>query len=229
VTNDLSDDLYSTRDAGIGIGYPSCCREIALRVKKRNYNDPNGYYSFFNLDPWSTPDEIRRVYRQYIRVYHPDGEEPNDLLFHRTIWIGDTLLDPVRKENYDNTPEGSVFMDPEIMMQLKEVMSPEELKEVLEPVAHPPVAEDYIPIWDYFVIGKEKEGDQEFSQSWYKVLHEIAPQFKYSKTLRIVISERGKPSWIGPLGIVRIPRWFNHSFSNGVVLFQKLQGTETSE
>lgn len=228
MTNDHSDDLYSTRDEGIGVGYPSCSREIAIRVKKRNYNDPNGYYSFLNLDPWCEVPAIRKQYRNYVRKYHPEGDEPHQYKFERTVWVGQTLLDPIRKENYDNTPEGSVFLDPEVMMQLKEAMTPDEIKELLEPAQLSQSKEEYVPIWDYFVIGKELEGDKEFTQNWYKTLHEIAPQFNYTRTLRIVVSERGKPSWIGALGIARIPRWYKHSFSNGVVLFQELMKSEAA-
>jgi hypothetical protein len=116
-----------------GIGFPSCSRE--LDVRPVNTRDPGGYYAWLGLSPWATEAEIKERCRFLLRAYHPDGRAPDRELFERVEMMYRTLTDPVKKAEYDNTPEGTVPLDREVLEEMSRHMTPEQIKERVEQLA----------------------------------------------------------------------------------------------
>lgn len=91
-----------------GRGFPSST--TCLTRRPPNQNDPNGYYHAFGLDPDATDAEVRRAYRFLARRMHPDGSDPQPVLFHVVQHIFSILGDEKARYRYDSTPEDQAFI-----------------------------------------------------------------------------------------------------------------------
>jgi curved DNA-binding protein CbpA len=182
-----------------GFGYPSCNRALARRV--RNINDPNGYYAELGLLPWATKEEIKRALRDVYRRYHPDGLTPDSERFMRFQEIGAVLNDQLLKTRYDQTPEGQLFIDSEILSVIAEngigldVLAPFDDQEL----------EDKESFYDYYSEG-EDPFDMINAQQWYEALIKVAPMVGYTKSIRLFITEEREPVFAPLAGIIQIPR-----------------------
>ena len=62
----------------------------------------NDYYSIFGVNKDATKSEIKAAYRSLVKKHHPDtGGDKDNFLQIQLAW--ETLNDPVKKANYDNT------------------------------------------------------------------------------------------------------------------------------
>lgn len=196
-----------------GSGYPSCNRALARRV--RNVNDPNGYYAELGLLPWATQDEIKRALRDVYRRYHPDGLTPDSEKFMRFQEIGTVLNDQQLKMRYDQTPDGQLFIDSEILSVIAEagigldVLAPFDDHEL----------EDKESFYDYYSEG-EDPFDMINAQQWYEALLSVAPMVGYTKSIRLFITEEDKPVFAPQAGIIQIPRGWepNSGLAYGIML-----------
>lgn len=182
-----------------GVGFPSCNRALSRTV--RNVNDPNGYYAELGLLPWATQDEIKRALRDVYRRYHPDGLTPNTEKFMRFQEIAAVLNDPSMKVRYDQTPEGQVFIDSEILSIISEngidldVLAPFEDQQL----------DQGDSFYDYYSDG-EDPFDMINAQRWYEALIGVAPMVGYTKSIRLFITEEDEPIFAPLAGIIQIPR-----------------------
>jgi len=62
------------------------------------------YYKILGIDKTASPFEIKKAYRKKAKQYHPDLNPGKDTADHfiRLKRAHDTLLDPVKRENYDD-------------------------------------------------------------------------------------------------------------------------------
>lgn len=61
-------------------------------------------YAVLGLEPGATTAEIKRAYRRLARRYHPGinpGDRAAEALFHRIAEAYETLVDPLRRQQYD--------------------------------------------------------------------------------------------------------------------------------
>lgn len=60
------------------------------------------YYALLGIRRAASHDEIKRAWRQAMRLAHPDHADVYDAaLFHRLQEAGDTLLDPTKRRRHD--------------------------------------------------------------------------------------------------------------------------------
>src|SRR5215208_1416232 len=62
-------------------------------------------YAVLGLAPGASNAEIKRAYRRLARRYHPGinpGDQAAEALFHRITEAYETLVDPARRQQYDN-------------------------------------------------------------------------------------------------------------------------------
>ena len=154
-----------------GIGYPSCNRALAKNV--RNVNDRNGYYEELGLLPWATQEEIKRALREAYRRYHPDGLTPDQDKFMRFQEIGAVLTDPIMKMRYDQTPEGQLFIDSEVVSVMEK--SKIDIDMLIPPDDQ---MDERGQFYDYYSEG-EDPFDMINAQNWYDVVISVAPMFGY--------------------------------------------------
>lgn len=198
-------EWYSSEHSGWpGAGYPSCNRALAKIA--RNTRDSNGYYSELGLLPWATPDDIKRALRDVYKRYHPDGLTPDPEKFMRFQEIGAVLTDPDLKLRYDQTPEGQLFIDSQILAVIAgsgiglDALTPFRDDEL----------EDDEQFYDYYSEG-EDPFDLWNAQRWYEALVSVAPLCGYTKTIRLFITENDTPCVMRVAGIVQIPRGWEPS------------------
>ena len=114
--------------------------------------------------------------------------------------IGAVLTDPIMKMRYDQTPEGQLFID-------SEVVSVMEKSKIDIDMLIPP--DDQIDergqFYDYYSEG-EDPFDMINAQNWYEVVISVAPMFGYTKAIRLFITNGGKPVFAPQAGIIQIPR-----------------------
>lgn len=187
-----------------GVGYPSCNR--ALSRLTRNVNDPNGYYAELGLLPWASQDDIRRALRDVYKRYHPDGLTPDPDKFMRFQEIGDVLTDPDMKLRYDHTPEGQLFVDSHILAVIADAGIG---LDALTPFMDQEL-EDGERFYDYYSEG-EDPFDMLNAQKWYEALVSVAPIFRYTKAIRLFITESDMPVVSLKNGVVQIPRGWEPS------------------
>lgn len=157
-----------------GVGFPSTCRELAIRKTYRK--DPNGYFALLGLQPDASDLEIKRRCRKILAECHPDGVSPDFERFHRVEEIYRILGDPHQRARYEHTPEDNVFVDSEIMRQFAEALPPD--------FKLPPAPEVF---WSYYGDGYEK-GDRALAQDWYSVLIPVLAELRSSGTVVLVLS-----------------------------------------
>jgi len=205
------DTLYSSAESSfLGVGYPSCSREISL--VSPNNNDPNGYYRFLKLHPGASDRDIKKSIRTSYKQYHPEGWEPNEGLFIRTKEVAEVLLNPRLKVIYDSTPPGYLFSDSE--------------NKGCEVIDEIPIDEETQDNHYYHYFAFEPEVfDVELSQWWYETLVDVAPIFRYSRTVKVVLSNDQRPFFVETAGMFVIPRWWEPSTANAFALFSVLLGS----
>jgi len=196
-------------------GWPSSSKAIALRRRKRNTKDPNGYYETLGVPPWATPEEIKKAYRKLAKLVHPDSPENhcdlhsvfvplcsdckaikklNAELFRELQEIYDVLSDPKKREMYNRTPDGYHYIPPSeetqtfVMSQSGQVETTDLSDEVMEELNR---EFDWTPLefwrWDYYVHGDEQA---RLAASWYTLLLEEAwGTFGLSIELRLGLSD----------------------------------------
>lgn len=180
---------YRPRSVRSGVGFPTSSRELAPLPPNRK--DPSGYYAFLGLDPWASEREIKERCRYLLRLYHPDGQCPDRGLFERVEMMYRTLGDPVRKVQYDNTPEGQVMLDRELVQELRTKLTPEQIESLLVPD---------VTTWTYAAIdGVELDEDE--VDFWYRLLARVAWELGYQGTIRV---EFGSGPGDPPEGWVRV-------------------------
>lgn len=197
-------DTWSSRDSDApGVGFPSCCTDLA-RVP-RNVKDPSGYYRLLGLPPWADEAEVKRTCRKLLAQCHPDGEAPDLERFRRVEEIYRILSDPVRRVEYQRTPEGYRYVDSQVREELKGMafrhgMSPDEVREAFTTDADLAVSGGD---WDYFSKGYD-EGDRERSRRWYPHLIRVGAAIGYRAPIRLFLTD----TWgFEPRsGIVRVDR-----------------------
>ena len=64
------------------------------------------HYETLNVSKDATPDEIKKSYRKLVKEHHPDKTGGDDSKFKQISEAYETLSDPVKKEQYDNTSRG---------------------------------------------------------------------------------------------------------------------------
>lgn len=173
-----------------GAGFPSTCRELALRGTYRK--DPNGYYSLLGLKPDASDLEIKKKCRKILAECHPDGPNPNFDRFHRVEEIYRILVNPHHRARYEHTPEGSVFVDSEVYRQFAEML-PRDFEL--------PKREE--PFWSYYADGYE-QGDRALAQAWYRVLIPVLAELKPSGTVVLVLSRWATGRVVGQQ--IQVPR-----------------------
>jgi curved DNA-binding protein len=68
------------------------------------------YYSILGLARGASPDEIKRAYRKYASLYHPDKEGGSKAKFQELQQAYETLSDPNKRQQYDQPqPQGFHF------------------------------------------------------------------------------------------------------------------------
>ena len=67
-------------------------------------SDSKGFYSALELEPGSSPEDVKKAYRRLSLAYHPD-RNPNDssatAKFQKISEAYQVLEDPVKKQQYD--------------------------------------------------------------------------------------------------------------------------------
>lgn len=79
-------------------------------IKSTNNNSDNNYYAILDLSRTATSDEIRSSYMRLTRTYHTDKNNNANESTERFIKIKqayETLIDPVKRSNYDLTVHAS--------------------------------------------------------------------------------------------------------------------------
>jgi Ca-activated chloride channel family protein len=78
------------------------------------------YYAVLGLNPDATPDDIKKVYRQLVRQYHPDAQQAagTSMLFREVQAAYEVLSDPERRAAYDRLRAES-GQSPESVFQLR--------------------------------------------------------------------------------------------------------------
>lgn len=166
-----------------GVGYPSCNRELAPR--KRNRNDPNGYYALLGLRTDATEQDVKTRCRDLMKIFHPDGRAPDREHFERIQEIYAVLTDPVEKARYDNTPEGGLYVDSLVK---------DSLREAAEKTGRP--VEDFLvgdapegSGWSFWYEGQERDDDLDVALAWYEVLVRVAADSGYRGRIVLVLSD----------------------------------------
>ncbi|QGJ94937.1 DnaJ-like chaperonin [Gordonia phage RedWattleHog] len=158
----------------LGVGFPSTSRELVLRP--RNTADPNGYYADLDLPPWASEREIARRCRWLLSRFHPDGPAPNEELYAHIAMISKVLRDPAQRSVYEATPEGSVYVDAEVVRKFQEEGRGDELA-----AANKKSAPSY---WTYLSDRKDSR-DRELAGQWYEVLLRAAYDVGWNGRIRL--------------------------------------------
>ena len=96
----------SLREFGTG-GYPST--SVALEIRPRNYNDPNGYYAILGVAPWASMADIKAAFHRLAKENHPDlGGDKG--LFQLINQVYQTLSNPLLRREYDDTPKDCIYL-----------------------------------------------------------------------------------------------------------------------
>ena len=62
------------------------------------------YYELLGIAPDADDDELRRVWRQLAKKWHPDrAGTDTTFIFQRLVAAYETLADPVKRAGYDRT------------------------------------------------------------------------------------------------------------------------------
>ena len=69
-------------------------------------------YSVLGLTKTATSEDIKKAYRKLALVYHPDKTTGNEEKFKKISHAYDTLSDPQKRYNYDNSSNNTNFMHP---------------------------------------------------------------------------------------------------------------------
>lgn len=222
--------VWSSRESDSpGVGFPSCCTDLA-RIP-RNTKDPSGYYRLLGLPPWASIDEIKRTCRKLLARFHPDGPEPDEPRFRRIEEIYRILSDPVRKVEYERTPEGHTYVDSEVREKIKDLafergFSPEEVREMFSSDG------DLTPVhaastdWDFYAEGLE-EGDHDRARAWYPELLAVGSTIGYAGRLKLFLTD-DRWGFDPRSGIVRAPRDATPDRTNAIrllVAFGRGHGT----
>lgn len=71
--------------------------------------------------------------------------------------------------------------------------------------------------FDWFAIGACRD-DENVAQRWYRSLVAVAPIFRYTKAIRVLLHD-DEPRWVGEAGILMIPRSWTPNTRNAFALF----------
>lgn len=237
------EDFYSSRDYDPGVGYPSCSRAVAR--KPRSFSDANRYYARIGVATTATDAEIRRALRNKYRRCHPDGWAPDSEEFSYLREIAAVLLNPDRRERYDNLRPGEKWLDSRVAAELKKnhvfemggvnirsmfdtPMARSRDDVVLDPIT--PFVNGLAPVdesellgptmifYDYFA-DQRCFGDRDHAQRWYAALVAVAPLAGYTRSIRVWLVDADEPQWIETGGILRIPRWWPVGTAEAFALF----------
>lgn len=163
-----------------GIGFPSSSQE--LRRFYYPWNDPNGYYDLFGLNPQASFQEIREVYREMVKECHPDGTDPDVETFRTITDVYHVLMDPVERVRYGETPSGKHYIgesEKRVIVSSGASLSPEKTKKTTEGTRG----------YTYYSWCKQ---DPVLVEEWYHYLLESAYWFRHVDIIRLGIASLGQ-------------------------------------
>lgn len=144
-----------------GKGFPNSSRQLEKSLQRpKNSNDPNDYYSILGVPPWATKEEIKRVYKNLVKVFHPDGTDPDLDAFRLLQNIYEVLSNTELRRAYDSTPKGAMFIgeiEKEYIFTTKDLVDTFSLED-------PPVVE----YWSFYTNTKIE--DLTIVNQWYSFL-----------------------------------------------------------
>lgn len=169
-----------------GMGYPSANKTMARTTP--NQNDPNQYYAMLGLTPDANLDEIKSMYRELVKEYHPDGSAPDSNAFLLVQSIYETLSDPAKKREYDSTPTGKMYLgDFEVAS-----MTGAFIVSLLDQVVEREVEETVAMPSDYTCF-VDRDEDVKVAQEWYTLLLEASSCCGYKGILRVGVCVLDRP------------------------------------
>jgi len=255
VASQRAEEFFSSRDHCPGVGYPSCARAL-MRIPRKIGLDANGYYRLLGVRPDATEAEIRKALATKYRRTHPDtGWAPDTEEFMYLREIARVLLNPQRRERYDNLRSGEKWVDSRIRKKIEAdnpivmSMNAEDLSPFFKRVEQPDeeiindlgrtdgrigdggvFAQDRSQAmraadtasgndhWDWFSEG-EHYTDRLVAQLWYFHLMALALMFRYTRAIRVQLTNDRRPTWSDMGNIVRIPRFWKPTSGNSFALF----------
>ena len=222
--------IYDSRRQPGGIGFPSCCRELARLAP--NDKDPHDYYAEIGVSRDASAAEIRSAVRKLYLKYHPDtGSHPDAKKLTRIRNIASVLLDPATRERYNRTPDGMRLMDAVYAQELIDegslsALNPEEFEAVFEPVpAYGYAATERpkfrpAPRYDFFAVD-HSAGDWMLANRWYHHLMVVSGETSYRRVIKVLLTTAAHPSFTEMASIMVIPRHWAPSDTLARLLYHK--------
>jgi hypothetical protein len=189
------------------LGFPSSNRTLA-RIPP-NKNDPNGYYEFLGVDPAASLEVIKAHYRAWARLWHPEGEAPDEENWLYLTHIYKILSNPETRKEYDETIgtyisawEMKQAMDstPDLIQGLhteEEALEKKMQEERPEPIVG-------YSFWCMDDIHYEEE-----AQEWYPFVLEAMGLFKIDMPVQVGVGRINKPFQMQVLPSRRLVWWFD--------------------
>lgn len=223
--------IYDSRNNPGGIGFPSANRALARLAP--NDKDPHGYYEELGVARDATFAEIKRAMRKLFFKYHPDtGTHPNPTKLNRIKLIGELLLDPDRRAQYDRTPEDmrlwdAVYTQELIDAGLLSIFDQDEFEAVFEPVKADPYGAlkqaargKPTPRYDFLAVD-HVAGDWMLANRWYHHLIAVSGQTNYRRVIKVMLINAPHPRFNFMGSIMMIPRHWEPSDTLAKLIFTK--------
>ncbi len=201
---------HQRSDLTEGAGFPNASREIA-RIPP-NHNDPNGYYDLLNLKPWASAQEVKEAFRREAKIYHPDGSEPDEAVFRHLQQMYEVLSDPVKRQEYNSTPKGCIYLGDIERKSILDAHSLEELEAILEENV------DIQPFFSYYGLVTENA----FAQQWYEVILAAMHALQIKGTVQVSITNQS--STHVESGIIYVPTHIDPNYFIALRLVNRLKG-----
>ena len=76
-----------------------------------SFNTSRNHYDILQVPQTATSDDIKKAFKQQARLFHPDKSgEHNTKIFQELVHARDTLLNEVKRAEYDDEHEDDNFM-----------------------------------------------------------------------------------------------------------------------
>lgn len=92
----------------------------------RVISDPNGYYVLLGLNNPNdnlTADDIKTAFRDKAKLWHPDGTEPDAVMFDRLRVAYSVLRDEETRKQYDEMHGTAKWLDKDVLSELVKKIS----------------------------------------------------------------------------------------------------------